>query len=419
MLGVNTKNKETQLQPDFFEILVCKNQDNRPFLNVFRGIGNNFEEKKIGTIFGVIQALDFSKNSEYLPNLLSQIIKKEFYRYPKEGLEQCFENALHKANLALSDLARHDIIQWIGKLDAAIGVICGDDVLISQAGEGKVFLLREKKFIEITQSTDAGEKEVHPVKTFSEILSGKIQPADKLIFTTEEIFRSLKEEEIKRHSKVFNPYEFDNLIRSSLELEADNVGAVVINIRRKEIFRYDAPEEKKEEANVNFFGSQLPVKSEKQKFQEEKKTVKEAPEKEIVLPAEEKKDSLSFNSEFYIKEQEPADSEKNQPVNFIRILNTAKRKIYLVKKPKKFAIFVGKSCFNGSKKLFYWIKNADYSKLKKAGKTFANGLKSAFQKSKKLAIAVKNQIQNGLNYLKKKYLVYKENKERKKKLDKF
>ena len=259
MLGTETQNKKRMLDAELFEIFVCKDQEKKPFLNLFQSSGNNFQEKKLGKIFGIIQTLDLSENSEYLPNLLAQIIKKEFYRFPKEGTEQCLENALHKANLALSDLAQNEIIQWIGKLDAVICVINGAEIFISKAGKGRAFLVREKNFIEIMQSEKI-DTPPHPIKTFSEIILGKINANDKIIVTTDDVFRFLKEDELKRHSQVFNSKEFDNLVRSSLELEANSAGMILVNVNEKTI--YEHPKTEKDEVtlekDLNFFGSYKP-----------------------------------------------------------------------------------------------------------------------------------------------------------------
>ncbi|MDD3607280.1 MAG: PP2C family serine/threonine-protein phosphatase [Candidatus Moranbacteria bacterium] len=308
MLGTETQNKKKMLDTELFEIFVCKDQGKKPFLNLFQSFGNNFQEKKLGKIFGIIQTLDFSENSEYLPNLLAQIIKKEFYRFPKEGAEQCLENALHKANLALSDLAQNEIIQWIGKLDAVICVISGNELFISKAGNGRAFLVREKKFIEIIQSETAEKSPPHPIKTFSEIILGKINTNDKIIVTTNDVFRFLRKDELKRHSQVFNSKEFDNLIRSSLELEADSAGMILVNASEKTIYEYT--ENKKDgeasEKDINFFGSHQPSLEEIDKPDRDNKNVPKesqqtAPPKE---PAETEPPERTDNlSELFIKEE--------------------------------------------------------------------------------------------------------------------
>lgn len=246
----------TQLDLEFFELNICKNKEDQPFLNVFSYSGKNFEEQKLGQVFGVIQVLDKSENSAYIPNLVAQVIKKEFYRDRKRNLEKAFEAALHKANLALTDLVQHEIIQWMGKFNAVVGVVQKNNFYFTQSGGGRILLIRNKLINDITRNLDDGEGIGHPIKTFSNISSGKIEIGDKLVFATESVFESVKWEELKRHSEVFSGGELDNIFRRTLELESRFSGAILINVNEKQILPPLA-EKKKEEKIKNFFGAKL------------------------------------------------------------------------------------------------------------------------------------------------------------------
>lgn len=271
-----TENKVTtkprsQLDLDFFELNICKNKEDQPFLNVFSFSGKNYEEQRLGQVFGVIQVLDKSEHSAYIPNLIAQVIKKEYYRDRKRTVEKAFEAALHKANLALTDLAQHEIIEWMGKLNAVIGAVQKNNFFFTQAGGGRILLFRNKLINDITRGLDDGEGIGHPIKTFSNISSGKIEFSDKLIFATESVFESVKWEELKRHSQVFSSMELDNIFRSTLELESELSGAILINAKEKQIA--DVPMEKKKEEKIrNFFGAES-----KESEKVEKEGVKDVP----------------------------------------------------------------------------------------------------------------------------------------------
>lgn len=239
---------------DFFEISVCKNKKIQPYFNVFNGQGANFDEQKLGELFGVIQVFDYSKNSAYLPNVLAQVIKKEFFKNPKRSTEECFEACLHKANLALRDLAQHEIIEWMGKFNAIIGVMEGNNFYFTQAGGGRILLIRNKLIADISRGLDEGEGIGHPVKTFSNTSCGILQDKDKVIFTTETVFDTVSWEDLKRYTTAFDSAEFDNIFSSTLEVEGDQAGAIVINVQEKAI----APATIKNPAStepINFFGN--------------------------------------------------------------------------------------------------------------------------------------------------------------------
>jgi hypothetical protein len=173
----------------------------------------------------------------------------------------------------------------------------------------------------------------HPIKTFSNISSGKVESDDKIIFASESVFDSVRWEEIKRHAQTFNSNEFDNIFRSTLELESQNSGAILLNFQQKEIL----PVQKKEKAKIeNFFG--LPEKKEplvekKPKLKKDPQLVEEEEKKPLLLetktppdihPEEadleaEKNNSLEklspfeMQREIFIKsDDEVASSEKKQ-----------------------------------------------------------------------------------------------------------
>ncbi|MEA1926032.1 MAG: hypothetical protein U9M90_02165, partial [Patescibacteria group bacterium] len=323
------KNK-TEIEIDAFKVLACKNKELESFINVFHFKKENLAESQLGELFGIIKVFDHSEQSAYIPNLIARVIKKEFYSNTKISAEKAFENALKKANIALSDLARHEIVNWMEKFHAVVGIIQNDNFFFTQAGGGKIILLRNDKIDDISHEFGKSDTE-HPIKTFSDISSGSLFVNDKIIFATESLLESLSWENLKRHAKTFNSSEFDNLVKSTLELEGENVGIVVANIKEKVIVPIATLPKTKPSKAYNFFGNE---KVEKEKKESEKASGKEeTAERKIVSDkgkeseeGEEKKqrgeendESLSpFDQqpELYIKESDPIDSEhQKQPAN--------------------------------------------------------------------------------------------------------
>lgn len=248
----DNKDKSTKIELDSFLVSVCKDKDLQPFSNTFRFEGENPAQNKLGEFFGVLKIKDHSEESAYLPNLLSQVAKREFFLKPNRGTEESFEAALSKVNLALADLAEHDVTNWIGNLDAAIGVINGNDFHFTKLGKGQIFLSKNKQIINISNGLNEDEN-VHPVKTFSDISSGSLSIDDKIIFSTKTLFKSLSWEEIARHTKTFTSNEFDNILKSTLDLEGEDVGAVIVNIQEKSVMPIPARKERSTKG-LNFFG---------------------------------------------------------------------------------------------------------------------------------------------------------------------
>ena len=249
-----SKKTRERIKLDAFSVLACKEQALLPFLNVFDFKGIGPEEQRLGRIFGVIQVLDHDESSAYIPNLIAQVIKKEFFRNKKRSTERSFEAALHKANLTFADLARHEAIAWIGKLKAVVGVIAGKEFHFTQSGGGSILLIRDEKVTDISQGLDNQEGIGHPIKTFTNISSGKLKVNDKIIFTGEEFFQSFSIDDLNRHIKAFTSEEFDNLIKATLETEGENTGAIVINVQKESLSVAASPAKKKKKKDVNFFG---------------------------------------------------------------------------------------------------------------------------------------------------------------------
>ncbi|MEA2007345.1 MAG: hypothetical protein U9O20_04285 [Patescibacteria group bacterium] len=258
---------ETTIETDHFEIVACKDSQLQSFLNVFHLEGETPIQSKLGEVFGVIQVHDHSEQSAYLPNLITQVIRKEFYKNSKRPTGESFEAALHKANSALAELAQHELVGWHGKLDAAIGVVNNGHFFFTQTNKGKIFLIRDKKIVEISKGLD--EPANNPMKTFSDVSSGVVEIYDKVIFSTPSIHEPLPFEDLKRHSNTFSSDEFDNLIKSTLETEGENVGAIVVNFQEKTIAQ--APAKNKRRRNKNYFGKNDEYKKEKKSKDDMKK----------------------------------------------------------------------------------------------------------------------------------------------------
>lgn len=396
----SSKKSTKDLQLESFSIVNYGNKELQPFLNTFEFEGANFQEQKLGKLFGVIQILDHSENSAYIPNLIAQVIRKEFYREPKRDPEKSFEVALHKANLALSDLAQHEIIDWMGNLNSVIGIISKDNLYFTQVDSGKILLIRDKLLSEITQLNEAEESEtIHPIKTFTDLSFGKIQKDDKIIFSSKTIFDSFKKEELKRHSSVFSSQEFDNIFRSSLELEGENVGSIVVNIAEKKPAISRKKKSSQKEANENFFGAEkksLPKKKKKvHKKKKDKNNKKNQPEENNKI-----KSPFEKEPELFIKEKDltnEEDSQERKPKKIPEKYSAenlknlfSKDKVLQYKKRIKDAKIVdfikdqGKNYKNklSQKKISNPLKKIDWGKI---GAKSNQVLKKTFNQSKKFA----------------------------------
>jgi len=238
------------LEPFFENILICNDKNLRPFIEVFVYEPENVSQQRLGTLFGVFEVADDSEDSSYIVNYLISVIKKEYFSKPKMGPVESFEAALHKANLALSKLAEHESIGWIGKFNAIAAVIEKNSIHISQSGTTNALLLRAKTLTDISEGLADQENEPNPMKTFVNITSGRLENEDKLIIATENIFDIFSLEEIKKSAIHFSQDEFVQFMRTALVNELDKSAVLVIDIKEKEEAPAPVPGRKNEEINA-------------------------------------------------------------------------------------------------------------------------------------------------------------------------
>jgi hypothetical protein len=320
-LSMNRKKidkKIPRLESTFHNVLVCKKTDCRPFLEVLIEEPENISHQNLGTLVGIFQIDDRSEDSSYVVNYLISIIKKEYFSHTSRGSVENFEAALHKANLALAKLATHENIGWIGKINALCAVIEKNNLLLSQTGNASAFLLRGAMLAEITEAP-LEETDSNPLKTFQDVISGKIEKDDKLIFTTKELFDIFSLEEIKKSALKFSRENFIQFLNTALVNELDQVATLVVDISEKTAEIVESPAAKRlEKTNVfsqTAFQKELsPKMLERERAKEEK--VKKERQEMIQELKEDAKDFVDKKTgHIYIKEPRdfPAEDLAKKP----------------------------------------------------------------------------------------------------------
>lgn len=168
--------------------------------NIQGGIGEifiyepeNIEESALGNLYLVAELQD-GKDSSHLINLLSSLIKREYYSSPHRGPLASLEASLKKANLTLSEFADQGNLGWIGKLHFLCAVLNKEkDLYLTQTGQTRALLCREGTLADITKKTVPPPQKAHPAKTFQSVVSGQVEPTDKLFFLTPGFFNFIDE----------------------------------------------------------------------------------------------------------------------------------------------------------------------------------------------------------------------------------
>lgn len=170
------------------EILIKGRKNQKTFCDIFLYEPENIEEAALGNLYMVAELVT-NKESTQLVNLLSSLIKREYYSLPHRGPMESLEAGLKKANLTLNELTEQGNLEWLGKLHFICAVLNKEQELyLTQTGAAQAYLWREGRLASLTKKMVPAPEKPHPAKTFQSIISGRIELADKLVFSTPALF---------------------------------------------------------------------------------------------------------------------------------------------------------------------------------------------------------------------------------------
>jgi hypothetical protein len=112
---------------------------------------------------------------------ISEIILTTFRENKKLTGENLFEASLAAINQSLADFAHEGKKSWLGKFSALIALKSSDNIFVANSGHTLSMLYRDGNFMEILPSEKRG---IHPLKTFSNFVSGKVKSEDMLLLTS-------------------------------------------------------------------------------------------------------------------------------------------------------------------------------------------------------------------------------------------
>lgn len=236
-----TQKKQTKLEKEISEIIIVNNKKLDPYIEIVNFSSRNIDQKKLGTILGIFEIKDISDDSAYIVNFLASVSKKNYFASHQKTPNESFESTLAKLNLSLSEIAKHGNVNWIGKIDAVLCSISENHINFSVSGDAKVLLLRNNKLMEISGNLSPKDETINPLKTFTDIASGKLDSDDKLILTTDDISHIFSIEDLEKHALSFPNKKFIRFLKTALVNELDIAGTLVVDFKEKIITEKTIP----------------------------------------------------------------------------------------------------------------------------------------------------------------------------------
>jgi hypothetical protein len=243
-----------KLERSVAEILVAHDAGLKPFIHSFHHEPENIAHRHLGALLGIFEVEDRSKDSAYIVNFLASVAKKEYFINPKRPAVESLEAALHKVNVALSELIKHDNTAWLGRLNAAVCVLEKNNLHFSVAGKARTLLLRGNALTDISEGLAEDFDEPHPLKTFTEVASGRLNADDRILVTTPALLDILSLDEIQRNAQRLPQDRFFQFLRTVSVNQLSLGGTLVVDIFETDVpVPEKKPKPKQDPAVLNAF----------------------------------------------------------------------------------------------------------------------------------------------------------------------
>ena len=130
----------------------------------------------LGSLFIVGHIQPASEDTSYMINLVASLAKREYYSKTDVAPKDAFSKTLKKINEVLQDFFRNQDL----RVNIGLFAVAGENIFISRLGKFKIILGRDNKDIDILNNINLFTKEHIQEKEFSNVISGKIMPQDKI-----------------------------------------------------------------------------------------------------------------------------------------------------------------------------------------------------------------------------------------------
>lgn len=217
-----------------FSKVTCSGKLTDRFLSSQHSKSPDLTKSSMGETFSLVEILSPWYNSAQIGQMIINNFSNAYYEGGSTSDLQNFELALKKINENLAQITQNGETEWIGNLSGILAAIVGDSLILSTAGKTEAYLFRDGKINHLTYGmTD--KVEVHPLKTFSNVISGSLKTKDKILITNKSLFENISLESIRQIITLNNPPEAAAQIAKLLrKAKVKNVNFFIVNLLSKE-----------------------------------------------------------------------------------------------------------------------------------------------------------------------------------------
>lgn len=148
--------------------------------------------------------------------------------------ETFFEQLLQQVNESLDKLVKKGVKEWLGNLNAIIGIIQSNSIFISQTGKISGYIFRKSKISTILEGSKLGTIP-HPIKTFCDVTSGQLANNDCLVFGNSELYNHISLDRIRKLVEQFPPQmAIGELFKNFRKNKITNVNVIAMEAKDRE-----------------------------------------------------------------------------------------------------------------------------------------------------------------------------------------
>jgi hypothetical protein len=205
------------------------------FLNVNLKGNTDLSKSHMGEVFCLVEIMTPWFPTAQIGQTIINTFTEGYYNGQSTSDLSNFENALKKVNVTLAEVTQNGETDWLGNLNAILGVVIGNKIHLSQTGKAECFVFRDGKINNLTEGLAQSASEPHPLSTFSNVTSGELKPNDKLLLANPDFYKNLSMENIRQIVMLSTPPECMMQIAKLLKKKkVSTVNVMLLNLMSTE-----------------------------------------------------------------------------------------------------------------------------------------------------------------------------------------
>lgn len=200
------------------------------FLNTGIRATADLAKSQMGEVFFMVEVLTQWFTTAQIGQTIINTFATAYYNGGSTSDLANFEHALKKVNETLAQITQNGETDWIGNLNAVLGVMIENKIHLGQTGKASAFVFRDGKAENLTEGL-ASSGESHPLKTFTNVTSGELKSRDKLLIANPELYTQIDLENLRQTVTMNSPSEaVVQLAKMLKKKKVNRANALVINL---------------------------------------------------------------------------------------------------------------------------------------------------------------------------------------------